>query len=105
MYLSVCLSLASSLSFSLFLSLSLFLRSLLSLWVHLHVVGMLRFMSDKNQPSLTTPFYSVLVSISVFMTLSTVFHSINSPDNSLFSHSLPVVLALPYWSFQLYISL
>ena len=34
-----------------------------------------------NQPSLPTPFYSVLVSISVFMALSTVFHLINSPDN------------------------
>ena len=50
----------------------------------LHVVGMLRFMADINQPSLPTPFYSVLVSISVFMALSTVFHSINSPDNSPF---------------------
>ena len=28
--------------------------------------------------------YSVLVSVSVFMTLSTVFHSINSPNNSAF---------------------
>ena len=73
--------------------------------VHLHVVGMLRFMSDINQPSLPTPFYSVLVSISVFMALSTVFHSINSPYNSSFSHSVLVVLVLPYWSFQLYISL
>ena len=27
-----------------------------------------------NQPSLLTPFYSVLVSVSVFMALSTVFH-------------------------------
>ena len=34
-----------------------------------------------NQPSLPTPFYSVLVSVSVFIDLSTVFHSINSPDN------------------------
>ena len=51
----------------------------------LHVVGMLRFMSDMNQPSLPTPFHSVLVSISVFMALLTVFHSINSPDNSSFS--------------------
>ena len=40
---------------------------------------------DINQPSLSTPFYSVLVSISVFMALSTVFRSINSPDNSVFS--------------------
>ena len=31
------------------------------------------------------PFYSVLVSISVSMALSTVFHSTNSPDNSPFS--------------------
>ena len=50
----------------------------------LHVVGMLRFMSDINQPSLPNPFYSVLVSISVFMALSAVFHSIKSPDNSVF---------------------
>ena len=60
-------------------------------------------MSDINQPSLPTPFYSVLVSVSVFMVLSTVFRYINSPDNSSFSHSVLVVLALPYWSFQLYI--
>ena len=71
----------------------------------LHVMGMLRFISDINQPSLHTPFYSVLVSISVFMALSTVFHSINSPYHSPFSHSVLVVLALPYWSFQLFISL
>ena len=38
-----------------------------------------------NQQSLPNPFYSVLVSISVFMAFATVFHSINSPDNSLFS--------------------
>ena len=42
---------------------------------------------DINQPSLPTPFYSVLVSISVFMALSTVVHSIDSPDNSPLSHS------------------
>ena len=36
-------------------------------------------MSDINQPSLPTPFYSALVSISLFKALSTVFHSINSP--------------------------
>ena len=38
-----------------------------------------------NQPSLLTPFYSLLASVSVFMALSTVFHSINSPDKSAFS--------------------
>ena len=53
------------------------------------------YVFDINQPSLPTPFYSVLVSSSVFMALSTVFHSINFPDNSLLSHSvLPVLLVL-----------
>ena len=66
---------------------------------------MLGYQSYINQPSLPTPFNSVLVSVFVFLALSTVFHSINSPGNSPFSHSVLVVLALPYWSFQLYISL
>ena len=49
---------------------------------------------DINQPSLPTPFYSVLP-ISVFVALSTVFHSINSPDNSPLSYSgLPVYFCL-----------
>ena len=60
---------------------------------------------DINQQSLPTPFYSVPVSISAIMALSTVFHSINSPANSPLSHSVLPVLFLPYWSFQLYISL
>ena len=47
---------------------------------HLYVVEMLRFMSDINQPRLPSPFHSV-VSVSVFMALSTVFHSTSSPDN------------------------
>ena len=55
---------------------------------------------DINQPSLPTPFYFVLVSASVFMALSTVFQSINSPYNSPLSHSVLLVLFLPYWSFQ-----
>ena len=63
------------------------------------------YVFDTNQPSLPTPFYSVLMSVSVFMALSTVFHSIKSPDNSPLSHSVLPVLFLPYWSFQLYISL
>ena len=67
---------------------------------HLHLVGMLPTLA----PSLPTP-SSVLVSISVFIALSTVFHSINSRDNSLLSHPVLPVLILPYWSFQLYISL
>ena len=60
---------------------------------------------DINQPSLPTPFYSAFVSVSVFMVLSTVFHSINSPYNTLLSHSVLPVLFLPYWSFQLSVSL
>ena len=59
---------------------------------------------DINPPSLPTPFNSVLVSVSVCMALSTVFHCINSPNNSPFSHSVLPVLLIPYWSFQLYVS-
>ena len=62
--------------------------------------GDVTVISDINQPSLPTHFYPVLVSISVVIVLSTVFHSINSPDNSPFSHSVLSVLSLPYWSFQ-----
>ena len=58
-----------------------------------------------NQPNLPTPFYSVLVTISVFMALLTVFYSINSPDNSPLSHSVLLDLSPPYWSFQLDVSL
>ena len=63
------------------------------------------YVSDRNQLSLPTPFHSVLVSFSVFMTISTVFHSTYSPDNSPLSHFVLPDLFLPYWSFQLYISL
>ena len=40
--------------------------------------------------------------VSASLVLSTVFHSINSPDNSPFSHSVLPVFSLPYWSFQLH---
>ena len=50
------------------------------------------YVKDINQPSLPTPFYNVLVSISVFMALSTVFDSINSPDNSPLSNSVLLIL-------------
>ena len=60
---------------------------------------------DINQPSLPTPFYSVLVSISVFMAFLTVFHSINSPGNPPLSHSVLPVLFPPDGSFKLDISL
>ena len=58
-------------------------------WAHLHMVGMLR---------LRVPFYRVLVSISVFVSLSTVFHS------CLLTMFLPV-FSLSYWFFQLHVSL
>ena len=64
------------------------------------------YVFDINQPTLPTPLYSVLFSIiSVSTSPSTVFHSINSPDNSLLFYSVLPVLFLPCWSFQLYISL
>ena len=68
--------------------------------VAVYVIGII-------QLSLPTPFffYSVLLSVPVFMALSTEFDSVNSPDNSPLSHSVLPVLFLPYWSFQLYISL
>ena len=56
-------------------------------------------------PSLPTPFYSVLESLSVFMALLPVFHSINSLDESPFSHPVLPVSFLPYWCSQLYASL
>ena len=50
---------------------------------------------DINQPSLITPFFlSALVSIYLFMTLLTVFRSINETDNSPLSHSVLPVLFL-----------
>ena len=53
-------------------------------------------MSDMNQPSLLIHFYSVLVSVSLFVALSAVFHFVNSPGNSPFSHSFLPVFSLPY---------
>ena len=44
------------------------------------------YVKDVNQPSLPTPFYSVPVSVSVFMVLSTAFRSMTSPNNSPLSH-------------------
>ena len=48
---------------------------------------------------------SILVSASVFIAFSTVFYSITFPDNALSPHSVLPALFMPYWSFQLYISL
>ena len=94
-FLSVCLSLSVSVSVSVCLSVSAGSHSRDGN-VTVHVL-------DINQPSLPL-FDSVLVSVSVFIALSTVFCSINSPDNSPLSHCSPVLFLL-YWSFQLYISL
>ena len=58
------------------------------------------YVFDIKQLNLPTPFYSVLVSVSVFMAPSTVFHSINSSDSSPLPHFVLPVLFLPYWSFQ-----
>ena len=60
---------------------------------------------DINQPSLPTPLYSVLVPVSTFIAFSIAFHSVNSPNNSPLSLPVLAVLFLPYWSFQLFISL
>ena len=89
-------------SFRFVLFLSLFV---VSPRAHFLVVGMLRFMSDINQPSLPTPVYSVLVSVFVFVAVSTVLHSINFPYSFPFSSYSFCLISLPYWSFQPYISL
>ena len=54
------------------------------------------YVYDMSYSSLPTPFYSVLVSIFVFMALSTVFDSMNSPANSALSHTVLPVIILPY---------
>ena len=72
---------------------------------HLHMAGMLRFVFDVNQPGLSTPFYPVLVSISVFVVLSTVFRSAFLQTTVRFLNSVLSALFLPYWSPQLYLSL
>ena len=71
-----------------------------------HVVGFVAvYVFDINLSSVPTPFCSVLVSITVFMALSNVFHSINSTNNSLLSHSvLPVFFALLVFS-SVYLSM
>ena len=59
---------------------------------------------DINQPSLPTHFYSVLASVSVFVALSTVFHFINSLENSPISLYGPLSYFRPNGPFN-YISL
>ena len=76
-----------------------------SLRAHLHVDGMWQFMlltkTSQACPLLFILFWCLFLSLWPF---NCVFHSINSPYNSLLSHSVLPVLCLPYWSFQLYIS-
>ena len=52
------------------------------------------YVLDINKPNLPTPFYSVLMAISVFMALSTVFHSMTSPNNSPLLHSVLPILSV-----------
>ena len=59
------------------------------------------YVFDINQPRLPVPFYSVLVSMPVFMALSAAFYSIHSPDNSPLSYSVVPVLILLYLSLVL----
>ena len=70
---------------------------------NLHFYRILSFLSICLAVDFSLSATAVLVSISVFMAGSTVLHPINS-NNSLLSHSVLPVLSLPYWSFQLYIS-
>ena len=94
--LSVCLSVSVSVSVSHSLSLSLSPLSL-SRPRGLTFTWWGRYGSClRHEPTeLAHSFCFVPVSISVFIALSTVFHSLNSPDNFLLSHSvLPVLLVL-----------
>ena len=60
----------------------------------------------RRNASLATARYLPLHNVfQLLLSLSTVFHSINSPNNSPFSDSVLAVLTLSYCSFQLYISL
>ena len=69
------------------------------------------YVLDTNQPSLPTPFYSVLVSVSVFVALSTAFHSINLSDNFMLSDcssrliSALVVFSTIYLFLKVYLAL
>ena len=75
-------------------STSIFLASYASAcpcWFTLSWWDVTVYVLDIKQPSLPT-IHSVLVSVSVFVALSSVFHSINYPDSCLLSHSVLLVL-------------
>ena len=50
------------------------------------------YVLDQKTPELALSFYSVHVFVSVLMAFSILFYSINSPDNSLLSHSVLLIL-------------
>ena len=64
-------------------------------WLFMVMSVPFSYVFGRNQASLPAPFCSALVPVSVFIALSSVFHSINSPNNPPLSHSvLPVVFCL-----------
>ena len=68
--------------------------------------GVTVYVKDINQPSMPTPFlFCSCVRFCLLGPLNCTLHSINSPDNSPFSHSVLPVMSLPYFSFQLNVSL
>ena len=57
-----------------------------------------------NQPSLLTPFlFCSCICFCLYEPFHCISLPIDSPNNSLLSHSVLLVSSLPYWSFQLYI--
>ena len=73
---------------------------------HLHVVGMLRFISKTYSNRACPLLFILLASVSPFLwPFQLYFIPLNSPDNCSLSHSVLRVLFLPYWSFELYLSL
>ena len=70
--------------------------------------GCYGFCARRKPTELAHSFYPLLVSVSVLIALSAVFHYINSPDNSPFSHSVLLILLCltgPFNCISLYESL
>ena len=57
-------------------------------WLQFHMKSIKLYLVSLFVEILASLFYSAIASISVFMALSTVFHSISFPNNSLFSDSV-----------------
>ena len=84
------------------LSLSMFSSLFLSsLWAHLCVLGMLWIVLWHTPTELAVSFLFCSGVCFCLYALSTVFHSVNYPDNSPFSHSVLPVACLSCRSFQL----